>query len=237
MKFSAHVFRLKRLARILSRDRKIPLSKALDRIALKEGYANWSLLMTRVSLNKPARALYGQLKAGDMVLLGARPGQGKTLMSLELIIETIMQGSQGAFFTLDYTSKDLQELLQLIGRDLTNCDNHIQFDRSDQICSDYIVGRLATIPRGSIVVVDYLQLLDQKRDNPDLADQVNTLKIFAEENGLIIVFISQIDRSFDHSTKPFPELADVRLPNPVDLSVFSKVCFLNNGEIRISGSA
>lgn len=87
------------------------------------------------------------------------------------------------------------------------------------------------------MVVDYLQLLDQKRDNPDLADQVNTLKLFAEEKGLIIVFISQIDRSFDHSKKPFPELADVRLPNPVDLSVFSKTCFLNNGEIRISGGA
>ena len=43
--------------------------------------------MARVSLNKPARALFGQLKAGDLVLLGARPGQGKTLMSLELIID------------------------------------------------------------------------------------------------------------------------------------------------------
>ncbi len=234
MKLSAPVFRLKRLARILSRDKNIPLSKALDRIALKEGYANWSLLMARVSLNKPARALFGQLKAGDLVLLGARPGHGKTLLSLELIIEYIMQGNEGAFFTLEYTRKDVQKLLQLIRRDLTNCVNHIQFDHSDQICSDYIVERLATFPRGSVVVVDYLQLLEQKRDNPDLADQVNTLKLFAEENGLIIVFISQIDRSFDYSARLFPELADVRLPNPVDLSAFSKVCFLNNGEIRIS---
>jgi len=236
MKLSAPVFRLKRRARILSREKNVPLSKALDRIALREGYASWSLLMTRVNLNKPARVLFKQLQAGDLVLLGARPGHGKTLMSLELIIETVRQGNQGAFFTLEYTRQDVQELLHLIARDPTGCVNHIQFDHSDQICSDYIVEKLATFPSGSVVVVDYLQILDQKRDNPDLADQVNCLKIFAEENGLIIVFISQIDRSFDHCSKTFPDLADIRLPNPVDLSVFSKVCFLNNGEISISAN-
>ena len=190
--------------------------------------------MAKVSFNKPARALFGQLKAGDMVLLGARPGQGKTLLSLELIVENIIQGNQGAFFTLEYTRKDVDELLQLVGKNLIKIISQIQFDHSDQICSDYIVERLATIPHGSIVVVDYLQLLDQKRDNLDIADQVIALKLFAEENGLIIVFTSQIDRSFDHSKKSIPGLADVRLPNPVDLSMFNKSCFLNNGEIRIS---
>ena len=235
MKLSAPVFRLKRLARILSRDKNIPLSKALNHIAQKEGYANWSLLMAKVSLNKPACILLEQLKAGDLVLLGARPGQGKTLMGLELIIENIMQGNQGIFFTLEYTRNDVQELLQLIGKDLTNCVNNIQFDHSDQICSDYIVERLSSISSGSIVVVDYLQLLDQKRDNPDLADQVNKLKSFAEINEIIVVLISQIDRSFDHSKRSIPMLTDVRLPNPVDLSLFSKTCFLNNGEIRVSG--
>lgn len=62
--------------------------------------------------------------------------------------------------------------------------------------------------------------------------QVRTLKVFARDRGVILVFISQIDRSYDPSTKPFPDISDVRLPNPLDLSLFSKTCFLNSGEIR-----
>jgi len=103
--------------------------------------------------------------------------------------------------------------------------------------SDYIVKRLATAPRGTLVVVDYLQLLDQKRDNPELMVQVRTLQSFARDRGLIFVFISQIDRSYDPLKKPCPDLEDVRLPNPLDLSLFTKTCFLNNGEVQFRAAS
>ena len=32
--------------------------------------------------------------------------------------------------------------------------------------------------------------------------------------------------------KPCPGLGDVRLPNPLDLTLFNKACFLNNGTIN-----
>jgi replicative DNA helicase len=83
-----------------------------------------------------------------------------------------------------------------------------------------------------LVVVDYLQLLDQKRGNPELMVQVRALQAFARQRGLIVVFISQIDRRYDPTVKACPDLEDVRLPNPVDLGLFSKTCFLNNGEVR-----
>jgi replicative DNA helicase len=85
--------------------------------------------------------------------------------------------------------------------------------------------------------VDYLQLLDQRRENPELMVQVRALKSFARERGLIMVFISQIDRSYDPSKKPCPDMDDVRLPNPVDLTLFNKTCFLNDGEVRFSAAA
>lgn len=106
------------------------------------------------------------------------------------------------------------------------------FDNSDAISADYIVGMLAAAARGTLVVIDYLQLLDQKRENPDLMAQVRTLKAFARDKGLILIFISQIDRSYDPVKKPCPDISDVRLPNPLDLSLFNKTCFLNKGEIR-----
>ena len=62
--------------------------------------------------------------------------------------------------------------------------------------------------------------------------QVRTLQSFARASGLIFVFISQIDRSYDPLAKPFPDLEDVRLPNPLDLTLFSKTCFLNNGQVQ-----
>ena len=113
-----------------------------------------------------------------------------------------------------------------------------EFDSSDEVSSDYIVKRLATAPRGTLVVVDYLQLLDQKRENPELMVQVRALQSFARDRGLIFVFISQIDRSYDPAiNKPCPGLEDVRLPNPLDLSLFTKTCFLNNGEIQFRAAS
>ncbi|MFQ1701544.1 DnaB-like helicase C-terminal domain-containing protein [Loktanella agnita] len=85
----------------------------------------------------------------------------------------------------------------------------------------------------ALVVVDYLQLLDQKRSNPPLEEQVRALKGFAIECGAVVVLISQIDRAFELSSSNMPTLADIRLPNPVDLSLFDKKCFLHDGQIQM----
>lgn len=234
MRLSVPIYHLKRSAKTLARKENIPLHKALDQVAIKEGYKHWSLLAARVSNRTPVRNLLAQLSRGDLVLLGARPGHGKTMMGLELICEAINQGNQGVFCTLEYNQGDVQHRLQSINAKFSIFDKNIKIDDSDNINADYIVRKLENAPKGTLVVVDYLQLLDQKRENAPLSEQVEKLQSFARTKGLIIVLISQIDRAFDQSTKPFPELDDVRLPNPVDLTRFNKTCFLNNGEIEIS---
>ena len=110
-------------------------------------------------------------------------------------------------------------------------------DCSDAISADYIAKRMAAAPRGSLVVVDYLQLLDQRRKNSALTVQVRALKSFARDKGLIVVFVSQIDRSYDPSIKPCPDLDDVRLPNPLDLKLFDKTCFLNQAEVQFRAAS
>lgn len=237
MKLSGSIPYLKRRAKLLSRGENIPLHAALDRIAAAEGLASWSLLISKASAATPARKLFPHLSPGDLLLLGARPGHGKTLMSLELAVEAMKAGQQSLFFTLEYTSKDVVNRFRAIGADIAAFADRFTFDNSDAISAGYIIERLAAAPRGSLVVVDYLQLLDQKRDNPELMVQVKALKSFARERGLIIVFISQIDRSYDATTKPCPGLEDVRLPNPLDLGLFDKTCFLNGGEVRFERAA
>ena len=176
------------------------------------------------------------MRPGDLVLVGARPGQGKTLMSLELAVEAMTSGHRAVFFTLEDTQRDLLDRFRAIGVEPAQFNGLFEFDNSDDISADYIIAALALAPSGTLIVIDYLQLLDQKRENPALMVQIRRLEAFARERGLILVFISQIDRAYDPSTKPCPGLEDVRLPNPLDLTLFSRTCFLNNGAVQFGMS-
>ncbi len=236
MPLSAPIYQLKRKAKRLSRTENISLHEALDRIASGEGFSRWSLLVARASVAMPASELFARLAPGDMVLVGARPGQGKTLMSLKLAVEAMKSGNRGVLFSLEYTEKEVLDRFRAIGVERMTFGDRFEFDSSDDISANYIMTKLAAAPRGTLVVVDYLQLLDQKRQNPELTIQIRALQSFARDRGLIFVFISQIDRSYDPAAKPCPDLEDVRLPNPVDLKTFTKTCFLNNGEVRFQAA-
>jgi len=221
----------------MSRAERIPLHAALDRIAIEEGYRSWSLLSAKQPGMTSIRALWPLLVPGDLVLIAGRPGQGKTLAGLALLAEAMRVGHRGVFLTLEYALADVFSRLQAINIEPGEFAGLFDCDCSDAISADYIVARLAEAPRGTVAVIDYLQLLDQRRDTPELALQVRALKAFARERGLILVFLSQVDRSYEGAGKPFPEIADVRLPNPLDLSLFDKTCFVNRGETRFRAAA
>jgi replicative DNA helicase len=237
MKLSAPIPRLKSQARSLSRSEGIPLHEALDRVARREGFNAWSLLVNRAFSSQHSKTLLAELKSGDLALIGARPYQGKTRLCLELIVAAMKAGRRGVFFSLEYNPSDIADSFVAIGESMETYQDRFEFDDSDDICAPYIVERLATAPADTLVVIDYLQLLDQKRTNPSLAEQVVALKACAKERRLIIVCISQINRSFDETAQPVPGLADVRLPNPLDTTLFNKAYFLNNGEMRAELSA
>jgi len=129
------------------------------------------------------------------------------------------------------------ERLRAIGVDPAQFAELFEVDCSDAISADYVVKQMASAKRGTFVVIDYLQLLDQRRENPDLTVQVRTLKSFARDRGLVVAFISQIDRSYDPAAKPCPDLDDVRLPNPLDLTLFDKTCFINNADIQFRAAS
>jgi replicative DNA helicase len=237
MKLSAPIHQLKRKARLVSRQEGIPLHQALDRIAPREGYSGWSLLAARHAGSGTAGKMSAQLAPGDLVLIGARPGQGKTLMSLALAVEAMKSGRRSVLFTLEYTEKDVLDRFRAIGVERAQFGELFECDCSDAINADHIMRTLASAPRGMLVVVDYLQLLDQKRESPALEAQIRALRSFARDRGLVVLVISQIDRSYDPSKKPCPDVRDVRLPNPLDLGLFDKTCFLNNGEVRFHAAS
>jgi replicative DNA helicase len=231
MELSQSIHRLKRRARLLSRREGIPLHAALDRLAREEGYSAWSMLVARSVARAHSRVKLSQLSDGDLLLLGGRPGQGKTLLSLDLAVQAVKAGRTAVFFTLEYNRAEILRCVAAIGAEPRSFGGTVRIDTSDDICADYIIGQLQSAAPGTLVIVDYLQLLDQKRENPTLTQQVKALRAVGQERGLVFVFLSQIHRSFDGGGKDVPSLADVRLPNPLDLMLFTKACFVHANRV------
>jgi replicative DNA helicase len=237
MRLSAPIYRLKRQAKLLSRNTGIPLNEALNKTAEDEGFQSWSLLAARYAADSPTARILAKLSPGDLVLLGARQGHGKTLMALEIIVEAIKAGGQGAFYTLDDNESDVMKRLHSLGATPEMLGDAFILDTSDAINADYIIEQLRDAPRGTVLAIDYLQILDQRRENPEINGQVAALRAFAQRAGVIIILISQIDRKFELSAEALPNLTDVRMPNPLDLALFNKTCFLNDGELKFEAVA
>lgn len=235
MKLSVPIFRLKRQARLLSREANIPLVKALDRLAHREGFRSWSRLVREASRQGRGERMLAQFGPGDLVLLAARPGHGKTMLGLELAKTAARDGRDAFFFSLEETEAGIARRLRDFG--VADGGGRFAVDTSDEISADYIISRLQNLPSGALAVIDYLQLLDQPRSKPELSVQLRSLGDFAQGADATVIAISQIDRSFEGSGRDMPGLSDVRLPNPADLSHFSRMCFLHDGKLRIEAIA
>ena len=236
MKLTSPIYQLKRRARAFSRQEKIPLHSALDQIARLEGFGSWSLLANTYSNQSPAHPILDGLAPSDLLLVGARPNQGKTLLSLELAMASMQAGNHCHFFSLDYTERDILESFKSLGANPIDYQTRFEFDCSDNISADYIVAQLHNKPAETLVVIDYLQALDQKRSNPELNTQVATLRTWAQQHGHIMVFIAQIDRTYSVQQAPVPNVQDLRLPNPLDTSLFSKFCFIQDGQLEFEAA-
>lgn len=233
MKLSAPFYLLKRRARLLAHEESIALHSALDRIAVQEGYRAWSDLAAQHASEGPASKLFRILQPGELALIAARPGLGKTLLGLELCCEAAKLGQQTVFFTLEYTQAECNSKLKQIGSD-ASVQSQIVFDCSDKINAEYIISRVKSMPPETLAVVDYLQLLDQKRTDPPLQDQVSALRSVSCERRAKLVFLSQVDRSFTEKAQNCPDVTDVRLPNHLDLRLFDRMCFIGQNEVRFA---
>ena len=237
MELSRPIYQLKRSAKLLAREAAIPLHEAQDRIARSEGFASWSLLSARAALASAGEmrppSILPDLGEGDMILLAARPGQGKTLAGLQLLVDAVNAGRRAVFFTLEMTEARTRTLLARIGAG----DAVLEIVAEDDIDAAFIQRHLAETPAGTVAVVDYLQILDQRRETPPLADQLVALQDFARTSGVSLAFIAQVDRAYDPDTSRLPGFDDLRLPNPVPLDLFAGAFFAHAGHSTLRAMA
>ncbi|MEZ4425860.1 MAG: DNA helicase [Gemmatimonadota bacterium] len=231
MRLSQPIHRLKRRARLLSRSDALPLHVALDRIAREEGFPSWSLLAARHAEWRAGSRLLSRLDPGDLLLIAGRPGQGKTRLGIRLAVDAVRAGRHAVIFTLEYHRDQVLDCIRSMGEDPRRLGDRLSIDDADEIDADHIVARSDTAAPGTLILIDYLQLLDQRRDSASLSDQVTTLRTLARQRDLILVFLSQVHRSFAASGRSMPRLSDLKLPNPVDLGAFTRSCFVHQGRM------
>lgn len=227
MKLSAPIYVLKSQAKELKRTKQITMTQALDLMAQREGYSTWSLLQSKAKdlIPKVREEVLGYLNPGDLFLITTRPGFGKMTFALQILIQAFHEHKTCCFFSLKSNQREVTDRITELDETMSDAPSKIIFDFSDEISAPYIINKLKdTDLRDTVILIDDLELLDQKRTNPSLQTQIEELKKFAKEKKCIFIFISQ--------SHPSPK--DIHLPHPLDLGLFNKTVFIHDGQMTFT---
>lgn len=183
------------------------------------------------------RLLVG-LGEGDLVLIGARPGMGKTSFALN-IAENVAKGTKKAvvIFSLEMSNEQLVmrmlssstminnyklrtgdlstedwSNLSKAGSALSECDIYI--DDSSNITTTSMKAKLRRVKNLGLVIVDYLQLMhaDRHTDNRvlEVSEITRGLKLLAKDLKVPVICAAQLSRASETRTGNRPQLSDLR---------------------------
>ncbi len=108
------IFVLKRQARRLARDKNLPLHRR-STSAQSQGFQAWSHLVSASSRRaRPEPDIVTQ--PGELLLIGARPGQGKTLYGLTWAADAVRAGHQASIFSLEETEPAIRARFERLHR-------------------------------------------------------------------------------------------------------------------------
>ncbi|SHI23733.1 replicative DNA helicase [Sporobacter termitidis DSM 10068] len=175
------------------------------------------------------------LCGGNLVVIAARPGVGKSALGLDIAKSAAQNGHRTLICSMEMSAEEISERLvsrdarldmdKLIDGNLTAADWKAIGEVSDntsrlplEICDDphltpAIVRALSrTIPDLKLIIIDYLSLMQGSKKHEkrylEIGEMTHSLKILAAELKIPIVVLSQLNR--DKSEKQEPELRDLR---------------------------
>ena len=167
-------------------------------------------------------------EAGQLVIIGARPGVGKSAFLLDIAESAARAGNETLFVSLEMSASELTERLlarrsaatmdQLIDRDVeSNWDSiaaastrlerlPLHFWDKPAATVSKIRGAAATIQNLRLIVIDYLGLMqaDRRADsrNLELGQISRDLKNLASELQIPIVAAAQLNRGVSDTERP-----------------------------------
>lgn len=165
------------------------------------------------------------LNKSDMIILGARPGMGKTSFALNIARNVAVNaGKTVCFFSLEMTRDQLAQRMlsseaaiesqklrtgDLSGDEWTRLvqagENlskaNLYFDETSTITVPEMKAKLRRMKKVDLVIIDYLGLMHSARSGRDvnrvqeISDITRNLKIMAKELGIPIIVCAQLSRS------------------------------------------
>ena len=152
------------------------------------------------------RTLVG-LGEGDLVIVGARPGMGKTSFCMNLATNIAKSTKKNVcVFSLEMSAE------QLASRMLSS---EALVDNTTGITVTRMKAKLRRVKNLGLVVVDYLQLMQgegRRTDNRvlEVGDISRGLKILAKELKIPVICCAQLSRGPESRTDKRPMLSDLR---------------------------
>lgn len=183
--------------------------------------------------------LLGGLKPGGLYILAARPKMGKTTLAQNIAEHcALRQGKAVAVFSFEMQPEELGDrMLASVGGVSASRIRAGELDDVDWANLNRAMKRLrgapifvsrprvaraehvkaqarrqhARHPLG-LIVIDYLQLMETSGDNraQGIGDITRTLKLFAGEEGIPILVLSQLNRKLEDRTDKTPITADLK---------------------------
>lgn len=178
----------------------------------------------------------GGLEGGDVIVLAARPGVGKSAIVTQIIGQMAERGKNVAYFNLEMGESQVYErfLSRLAELELVRVrrakeflkDEQSRFDRANDKLMNYnvmvstgskTVGEIKNIARNQkfdCIVIDYLQLVKSERKFSNRASEVGeiskSIKALAMELKVPIILLSQLNRTSEHTENKEPEISELR---------------------------
>jgi replicative DNA helicase len=183
--------------------------------------------------------IIGGLRPGDLVLIAARPGQGKTALAGNIAYNVAVKGYKVGFFSLEMTASKLaRRFFASIGRidgdklknaamneeewrrlaeaagELVELPIHID-DASNITALDVRARarRLKFKGELDLLIVDYLQLLKPHRGKSreqEVTAMSQAIKSLAKELEVPVLALCQLNREIEKRTMKRPMLSDLR---------------------------
>lgn len=190
----------------------------------------------------------GGAAPGEMIVVGGRPGHGKSLMALQSIDESTAHGWPGLIISeemlaLSLACRMVSSITAIRSDDWMNETDRLRFDAKEHFAgrSEIVIAEkcrtvaaaekaidLAVRKHGvRVVAVDYAQLIkgDGDAEHERIGNVSQRMKAMALKHGLIILLLAQLNRGIEAREDPTPTLADLKgsgsLEQDADIVLFT----------------